>query len=43
MNDLEYDVVDVLDSESESDDESDEISDGTSKYGDWKVVVEKKE
>jgi len=39
MNDLDYDNVDVLDSDSSSDHSSEEESNGTNEYGDWKVVV----
>jgi hypothetical protein len=39
MNDLDYDNIDVLDSDSVSDDDSEEFSEGTNEYGDWKVVV----
>ena len=39
MNDLDYDLIDVLDTDSESDASSEEESNGASEYGDWKVVV----
>ena len=39
MNDLDYEVIDVLDSDSEDLSDSDEISDNYNEYGNWKVVV----
>jgi len=39
MNDLDYDVIDVIDQDTEEEDISDDYSDGGNEYGDWKVVV----
>ena len=39
MNDLDYEVVDVLDSDSELDEDTDEELSEANEYGDWKVVI----